>query len=153
AVLDLWSGKGVGGRSGGGLVGPIFQGGRLSSAEDAARARLEEAVASYRKSVEQALQEVADAAVGIQKLREERLARTDQVRAITVAARLALHRYEGGVSSYFEVLDAQRQLFDAELSLARARRDELTPMVLLYRALGGGWQLQEVAQASPAAAN
>jgi len=146
SLSNFFTGDAVAGTIGGGLLAPIFQGGRLSSAEDAARARLEEAVALYRKSVEQALQEVADAAVGIQKLREARLARTDQVRAITVAARLALHRYEGGVSSYFEVLDAQRQLFDAELSLARARRDELTSVVLLYRALGGGWQLQEAAQ-------
>jgi len=82
-----------------------------------------------------------------------KLARTLAWVSISVASRLAVLRYQGGVSSYFEVLDAQRQLFDAELSLARARRDELTSMVLLYRALGGGWQLQEVAQASPAAAN
>ena len=98
------------------------------------------------------MQEVADAAAGIRKLRDARLAHDDQVKAITVAARLALLRYQGGVSSYFEVLDAQRQLFDAQLGLARSRRDELVSVVLLYRALGGGWQLEEAAQAPPAPA-
>jgi multidrug efflux system outer membrane protein len=69
-----------------------------------------------------------------------RLARTDQVKATTASVRLANLRYQGGVSSYLEVLDAQRQLFDSQLSLARTQRDELTSVVQLYRALGGGWQ-------------
>ena len=92
--------------------------------------------------MEQALQEVADAAISVRKLRDARLARTDQVKASTRAARLALDRYQGGVSSYFEVLDAQRRLFDAQLSLAHTQRDELASAVVLYRALGGGWQLE-----------
>jgi len=71
------------------------------------------------------------------------VARTDQVKASTRAAKLALDRYQGGVSSYFEVLDAQRRLFDAQLSLAHTQRDELASAVLLYRALGGGWQAEE----------
>jgi len=128
------------GSVGAGLFAPLFQGGRLADAEEASRAVLEQAVAVYRKSVLQALQEVADAAVSIHKRREARTAHGDQVKAITVAERLAVKRYQGGVSSYFEVLDAQRQLFDAQVGLARAQRDELTSVVLLYRALGGGWQ-------------
>jgi multidrug efflux system outer membrane protein len=151
-IPDLFTKDGVAGLIGGGLLAPIFQGGRLSAAEDAARSRLVQSVAAYRKSVQQALQEVSDAAAGIRKLREERLARSDQVKAITVAARLALHRYQGGVSSYFEVLDAQRQLFDAELSLARTQRDELVSVVLLYRALGGGWQSEAAAPVAQATA-
>ncbi|MFL5276058.1 MAG: efflux transporter outer membrane subunit [Myxococcales bacterium] len=134
------------GSVGAGLFAPLFQGGRLAAAEEASRAVLDQAIASYRKSVQQALQEVADAAVSIQKTREARTAHADQVTAISIAARLALKRYEGGVSSYFEVLDAQRQLFDAQLGLARSQRDELTSVVLLYRALGGGWQQQEETQ-------
>ncbi len=139
-ISNLFDKDAVAGSAGGGLFAPIFQGGRLASEEEAARARLDQSIAAYRKAVEVALQEVADAAAGIHKLRDARIARTDQVKAITVATRLALHRYEGGVSSYFEVLDAQRQLFDAQLGLARAQRDELASVVLLYRALGGGWQ-------------
>jgi len=143
SIPDLFSANGVAGTAGGSLLAPIFQGGRLSSQEDAARARLEQSIASYRKAVEVALQEVADAAVGVRKLREARVARTDQVKASTRAAKLALDRYQGGVSSYFEVLDAQRRLFDAQLSLAHTQRDELASAVLLYRALGGGWQAEE----------
>jgi multidrug efflux system outer membrane protein len=142
-IPDMFGANGVAGTAGGSLLAPIFQGGRLSSQEDAARARLEQSIASYRKAVEVALQEVADAAVGVRKLREARVARTDQVKASTRAAKLALDRYQGGVSSYFEVLDAQRRLFDAQLSLAHTQRDELASAVLLYRALGGGWQAEE----------
>ncbi len=143
SIPDLFSANGLAGTAGGSLFAPIFQGGRLSAQEDAARARLEQSIASYRKAVEVALQEVADAAVGVRKLREARVARTDQVKASTRAAKLALDRYQGGISSYFEVLDAQRRLFDAQLSLAHTQRDELASAVLLYRALGGGWQAEE----------
>jgi multidrug efflux system outer membrane protein len=90
--------------------------------------------------------------IGIRKLREAQVAHDDQVKAITVAARLATLRYQGGVSSYFEVLDAQRQLFDAQLTFARSQRDELTSVVQLYRALGGGWQPEEAPPPPPAPA-
>ena len=129
--------------AGGSLLAPIFQGGRLKASEEAARAQLEQSFAAYRKSVEVALREVADAAVGVQKLRLVRIEQQVQVTATMEAARLALLRYQGGVSSYLEVLDAQRQQYDAELSLARTRRDELTSVVQLYRALGGGWGREE----------
>jgi outer membrane protein, multidrug efflux system len=152
SLSNLFGGNAGAGSIGGSIFAPIFQGGRLASAEEASRARLDQSIAAYRKSVEQALQEVADAAVSIRKLRDARAAHDDQVKAITVAARLAVLRYQGGVSSYFEVLDAQRQLFDAQLGLARSRRDELVSVVLLYRALGGGWQIEEAAQAPPAPA-
>jgi multidrug efflux system outer membrane protein len=151
-IPNLFTDEAVAGSAGGGLLAPIFQGGRLSSEEDASRARLAQSVAAYQKSVDQALQEVADAAAGVRDFRDVRIALADQVQAITVATRLATKRYEGGVSSYFEVLDAQRQLFDAQLNLARAQRDELAAVVLLYRALGGGW-VEPPAQASTAPAN
>jgi outer membrane protein, multidrug efflux system len=142
-MSNLFSSDGLAWSAGGSLLAPIFQGGRLASAEDAARAQLDQSVAAYKKAVQVALQEVADAAAGVRKLKAVRLARTDQVTANTRGAKLALDRYQGGVSSYFEVLDAQRQLFGAQLDLARTQRDELTSYVLLYRSLGGGWQLEE----------
>jgi multidrug efflux system outer membrane protein len=147
-IPNLFKSDGVEGTAGGSLLAPIFQGGRLLSAEEAARARLQQSIAAYRRAVEQALQEVADAAVSIRKLRAARIARTDQVKASTRAAKLALDRYQGGVSSYFEVLDAQRRLFDAQLSLAHTERDELASAVVLYRALGGGWQVEEDSSAA-----
>jgi multidrug efflux system outer membrane protein len=63
-----------------------------------------------------------------------------QVTAATTAERLARLRYDGGVSNYLEVLDAQRSLFSSELTLAQANRDQLVALVQLYKALGGGWQ-------------
>ena len=81
-----------------------------------------------------------------------RLVETERERARTVAAyqeavRLARVRYASGLSAYFEVLEAQQQLFPAEISLAQTRRDQLVAMVRLYRALGGGWPAE--AQAPP----
>jgi len=133
----------------GGLLAPIFLGGKLSSLEDASRAQLEQSVAVYQKTVQVALAEVADASGAAVKQREIRAARQVQVTSTLAASRLALARYQGGVSNYLEVLDAQRQQFDAQLSLANAVRDELTSTVQLYRTLGGGWEQME---ASPAAA-
>ena len=51
-------------------------------------------------------------------------------------------RYEGGVSSYLEVLDTERQFFDAEIQLVQAKRDESLSVIQLYKALGGGWQAE-----------
>ena len=142
-VPNLFTGDAIVWNAGGNLLAPIFQGGRLTSQEEAARARLVQAQVAYKQAVQVALQEVADAAAGTRYLGSVRMAHADQVKAITVAARLALLRYEGGVSSYLEVLDAQRQLFDAQLSLAQSQRDELLSVVVLYRALGGGWEQEE----------
>ena len=140
---NFFSSDAMVGSVGGGLFAPIFQGGRLKSAEEASRARLEQSVASYKKAVQQALREVADAAAGVRKQSEIRAVRNDQVLANSAAADLAVLRYQGGVSSYLEVLDAQRTLFDAQVGLARTQRDELLSTVQLYRALGGGWQVEE----------
>ncbi len=143
SVPDVFTPGAFAWNAGAGLLAPIFQGGRLKSLEEAQRARLEQAVAGYRKAVQVALREVADASAGVARLKDVRGARETEVAATTSAAKLAMARYQGGVSSYLEVLDAQRRQFDSELSLATAVRDELTSVVLLYRALGGGWQQQE----------
>jgi multidrug efflux system outer membrane protein len=136
---------------GAGLLAPIFQGGRLSSEEEAARARLEQAAAVWRKVVQVAFGEVSSAAVSVTKLKAARLEQEKQVKATRESTRLALLRYQGGVSSYLEVLDAQRQQFDAELQLTRTVGGQLTAVVLLYRSLGGGWQ-EKPPQAAPAPA-
>jgi multidrug efflux system outer membrane protein len=148
-VPDLFSSGAFAWAAGGGLLAPIFQGGRLAAAEQASRAVLVESIAAYRKAVQVALQDVADASGAVLRQRDVRAAYEAQVKATTEGAKLALARYEGGVSSYLEVLDAQRQLFQAQLNLADAVRDELTAVVQLYRALGGGWQ--QVEETAPAA--
>jgi len=124
---------------GAGLVAPIFQGGRLASQEEAAWAVLDENVALYRQQVITAWREVADAAVSVRKLGEVAVQEEIQVNAAKNAEHLARLRYDGGVSNYLEVLDAQRSLFNSELTLAQTNRDQLVAMIQLYKALGGGW--------------
>ena len=88
----------------------------------------------------QAFREVSDALVEYAKRKESRVQQEALVVAARDAARLANIRYTGGVSSYLEVQDSERQAFDAELGVVRTYRDELLAVVRLYKALGGGWQ-------------
>jgi multidrug efflux system outer membrane protein len=76
----------------------------------------------------------------VQKTREQRVEQEELLRALREAARLSRLLYQGGVTSYLQVLDADRNLFDAELVLAQVQRDELLSVVRLYRSLGGGWR-------------
>jgi outer membrane protein, multidrug efflux system len=119
---------------------PIFNTGRVGAGIESAEARTQAALAQYRQVIIQAFREVADGLVEYRKRQEARV----QQQALAVASqsttRLANIRYRGGVTGYLEVLDSERQLFDAELGLARSRRDELLAVVRIYRALGGGWQ-------------
>ena len=119
---------------------PIFNTGRTKAGVDSAEARAQAALAQYQQTILQAFRDVADALVEHRKRREFRLQQEALVVAAADTARLAGIRYRGGVTSYLEVLDSERQFFDAELGLVRSNRDELLAIVRLYRALGGGWQ-------------
>lgn len=119
---------------------PIFTAGRTRSQVALARARYDEAVVSYQQTIRQAFREVSDALVGYSKLRELREQQTLLRASAQDARRLAEIRYEGGATSYLEVLDADTRLFDAELGLSQAQLGELSAFVEIYRALGGGWQ-------------
>lgn len=125
-----------------GVSVPIFTGGRISSNLAAGRARIEQAQARYEQSVLTALNEAADALVGVRTGRDQLSAQADQVVALRDAFRLAERRYEGGIASYLEVLDAQRGLFAAELALTQSRRNYLEATVRLYQALGGRWDVK-----------
>jgi outer membrane protein, multidrug efflux system len=118
---------------------PIFTGGLLSNQAGAARARAEQARAQYEQTVLVALAEAGDALVGVRTAGDITTAQQTQAQALRRALQLAERRYTSGVASYVEVLDAQRSLFDAELSLSRARLQELEAAVQLYRAIGGSW--------------
>jgi multidrug efflux system outer membrane protein len=118
---------------------PIFNMGRIGAGVDSAEARAQESLVRYQQTVQQAFREVSDALVEHRKRREFRIQQEALVTSLRDAARLANIRYRGGVTSYLEVLDTERQLFDAELALAQAQRDELLAVVRLYRAVGGGW--------------
>ncbi|HEX7192042.1 MAG TPA: efflux transporter outer membrane subunit [Thermoanaerobaculia bacterium] len=121
------------------LLGPIFNGGRLRSQRRLAIAQFDEARVGYERAVTAALGEVSTDLVANEKLAEAETLRTRAVDQDREAVRLATLRYESGFSAYFEVLDAQEQLFTAETSTAQTRRDRLVALVDLYRALGGTW--------------
>ena len=119
---------------------PIFNMGRTKAGVDSAESRAQQAVLFYEQTIQQALRDVSDSLVEHRKRREFRVQQEALVAAATDTTRLANVRYRGGVSSYLEVLDSERQSFDAELGLVRSQRDEFLAVVRLYRALGGGWQ-------------
>jgi multidrug efflux system outer membrane protein len=123
---------------------PIFNMGRIAAGVDSAEARAQEALVRYQQTVQQAFREVADGLVEHRKRQEFRVQQEALVASLRDAARLADIRYRGGVTSYLEVLDTERQLFEAELTLARAQRDELLAIVRIFRAVGGGWASGEV---------
>jgi multidrug efflux system outer membrane protein len=122
--------------------------GRTQAGVDSAEARAQVAVAQYQQTIIQAFREVADALVERGKRREFRVQQEALAVAAGDAARLSNIRYKGGVTSYLEVLDSERQFFDAELGLVRSNRDELLAIVRLYKALGGGWQEEQATRAA-----
>jgi multidrug efflux system outer membrane protein len=122
------------------LAQPLFTGGRIRNNERLARAQEQIAVVNYRRTIETAFREVADALVAQRKAKEIRQQQEQLVATLRDRSRLSYLRYRGGVDTLLNALDADRDLFGAELSLAQTRRDELLALVQLYRALGGGWQ-------------
>jgi len=123
----------------GGVSVPVFHGGRLVNQERAARARADQARANYEQTVLIALGEASNALSGVRLTRDQIVTQQTQAQALRRALALAQQRYESGIASYLEVLDAQRQLFDAELSLVQVQREYLVATVQLYKALGGTW--------------
>jgi multidrug efflux system outer membrane protein len=104
-----------------------------------AQARAEQAPEQYVRTIMTAFKEVEDALIAVQKTREQRTAQEAQVGSLQSAFALAELRYQGGRASYLDVLTAQRDLYTAELALARTRGAQLVSIVQLYKALGGGW--------------
>lgn len=144
--------------AGAGLLAPIFQGGRLRRNLEATKARWEQARLGYEKAALAAFGDAATSLNAIQATTRIVTAQRKNVEALREAERLALVRFDGGVSPYFEVLDAQRELFNGEVAYANALRDQRVAVVRLYRALGGGWNSPELPTAgepvpAPAATN
>lgn len=130
-----------------GLTGPLLNAQALGFQQRAAEAQARQALARYEKAIIVAFSEVEDSLVAIRTLRDQITAQEKQVEALQSALHLATIRYRGGLSSYLDVLTAKRSKFDAELSLAAARRLYLVSIVQLYKALGGGWQPQNASTA------
>jgi multidrug efflux system outer membrane protein len=141
-VGGIWGGFGIWNLAAA-LAGPIYSGGRLEGAYHERQAFWDETVAQYRQTVLVAFRETSDALISQQNLGPQRTALEGQIGALRHSVDLALLRYEAGRASYFEVLEAQQQLFPAEDALAQIQRDQLIAVVNLYKALGGGWDQKE----------
>jgi len=125
------------------LSGPLFNAGRTLGNYRASLAQWEQAKLQYEQAVLTALREVSDALTALGKLSEAETGQGGAVKALEEAVEHATDRYRQGLANYFEVLEAQQQLYPAQNALAQIRRDRLLAHVRLYKALGGGWSLTD----------
>lgn len=123
-----------------GLDLPIFDAGRRYGNYRTSLAYHEELLVAYQKAINSAFQDVSSALIGHKKAKEYTASQLVLAETLRHQSRLANERYIGGVTSYLEVLDTERQRLTAEQQLAQAQRDVLTSLVQVYKALGGGWQ-------------
>ncbi len=121
------------------LFGPLFDWGKSKRRVEIEQARTRQLLKTYEQSVLQALREVDDSLAGVRTFSAELAARERQLNAANSAAALSRARYDGGVTSFLEVLDSERSQFNAELAASIVRRQQFDSVVQLYRALGGGW--------------
>lgn len=119
---------------------PIFTAGRIRSNVRLAEAQQQIALIQYERAIQTAFREVSDTLIQHRKVQEVRAKQELLVATLQDRSRLAYMRYRGGVDTLLNALDADRDLFDAELGIAQTKRNELLALVQLYRALGGGWQ-------------
>jgi multidrug efflux system outer membrane protein len=119
---------------------PIFTGGALRGNLHLAESQHQQALLAYQQAIQRAFGDVSDTLIAYQKFHEVRIQQEQLVADLDESVRLSIMRYQGGTTTYLEVLDGQRSLFAAELTLAQARGNEYQSLVQLYRALGGGWQ-------------
>jgi multidrug efflux system outer membrane protein len=122
------------------LTQPIFTAGRLRSNVRLAEAQRDQALVAYERSIQTGFSDVSNALIAHQRTRETRLEQERLVATLEDRKRLAYVRYQGGVDTQLNALDADRDLFTTELTLAQVRYSELVSVVQLYKALGGGWQ-------------
>ena len=152
ALSDLFTGPAKIWSIGPTVTLPIFTSGRNYSNLQATKALKEQTLVLYQFTVRQAFREVADGLIAHTEFREFRKEQEALVKSYLDYSQLANMRYKGGIESYLAVLDADRQLFTAQLDLAAVQRDQLLTIVQLYKALGGGWETQDRPQgaANPA---
>jgi multidrug efflux system outer membrane protein len=119
---------------------PIFRAGQIRNQVRLSEAQQRELLVAYEQTIYNALREVSDSLIGYSRTRAQRREQEQLVRTLEETVELSTLRYKGGLDSYLQVLDAQRNLFSGELGLAQLRLAERLSVVQLYRALGGGWQ-------------
>jgi multidrug efflux system outer membrane protein len=125
------------------LLGPIYNAGEISSQIQQEIARTEQLLNRYEQTILNAYREVDDALVAVTTYQAELDARRRKLAAAQNAAELSWTRYEGGLTSYLEVLDLQRSWFTAQLQTSETYQLQLTSVVQLYQALGGGWVAEQ----------
>jgi outer membrane protein, multidrug efflux system len=119
---------------------PVFTGGALSNNLRYAKSQERQALISYQQTIQRAFGDVSDALIGYEKYHGVRERQEQTVKDLQESVDVSLMRYRGGTATYLDVLDSQRSLFQAELTLAQARNNEYQSLVQLYKALGGGWK-------------
>jgi multidrug efflux system outer membrane protein len=145
-ATQLWSYAGA-------ATAPLFTGGGIKGQVGIAEARQQQLLAAYQRTIRVAFREVNDALIADQRTREELSAQALRLDALRTYARLAHMRHDNGYSSYLEVLDAERGLFNAELDYTRVKSDSYFALVDLYSAMGGGWVIEAAGMAPQPSAN
>jgi multidrug efflux system outer membrane protein len=138
-ISDLFEGNSKAWNFAGNVTVPIFTAGRIKGQIEAAEAIQQQALVNYQQAIQNAFREVNDALIDQDLTRETLDAQGQQVMALKDYSRLARLRYDEGYSSYLEVLDAERSLFNVDLTYTQTRADLFSAMVSLYKAMGGGW--------------
>ena len=119
---------------------PVFEGGALRNNLRYAKSEERQALIGYQQTIQRAFGDVSDSLIGYDKYHSVRERQERSVKDLQESVNVSLMRYKGGTATYLSVLDSQRSLFGAELTLARARNNEYQSLVQLYKALGGGWE-------------
>jgi multidrug efflux system outer membrane protein len=119
---------------------PIFEGGYLRNNLRYAKSQQRQALVGYQQAIQQAFGDVSDALIGYNKNHIVRERQEQSVKDLQDSVNVSMMRYRGGTANYLDVLDSQRSLYSAELTLAQARNNEYQSLVQLYKALGGGWK-------------
>lgn len=138
-LSDLFTGPAKTWSFGASASAPIFTAGGIAGQVQQSEALQQQSLLQYQKAIQIAFQEVEDGLVSFQKSRAQMEAQARQVNTLTNYARLARIRYDNGYTSYIEVLDAERSLFNAQVSYTQTQASMYTSMINLYKAMGGGW--------------
>ena len=141
--ISALTANGLAWNAGASLLGPLFEFGKNKKRVEVERHKAEQALFEYERTVLTAFREVEDALVEIETLKDELQARQDHVTAAQNAQNLSKERYDKGVTSFLELIESQRQAFEAELSLSETTQKLFNGYVKLYKALGGGWLNEE----------
>jgi multidrug efflux system outer membrane protein len=126
-----------------GFVGTLFSAGRIEGDVREAEALHQQMAERYLQAVQSGLQEVDDALIYRNKAGEQEVAVSDRVKTLQDVTRLSRLRYEGGMATYLDVLDAERRVYAAQTQQSQSQRDEMLALVSVYKAMGGGWMVEQ----------